>query len=339
MDAFATEPAKIRAEVFIETAARMNVRPAIVEKDFWVCWTLKRTVSLGDRIPGLIFKGGTSLSKAYGLIRRFSEDIDLSLDRHDLGFTGERDPALTLSGGKVRKALLDELEKMASAAVAGPVKTGLMAVMAEALGKAPDLELAENESQTLIFTYPASLPATASLPYVRPSVRLELGARSDHLPSEQRDVHPYIHAQFPDLLKAPKVTVKTLSAERTFWEKATILHMLHHMGPGKPLGDRMSRHYYDLAQLAGTEVRSKALNDLSLLNAVATHKSIFFRAAWANYGTARPPTLRLSPGEELKRVLKPDYASMSEMLFDEAEPFEDLLAKLGALERQINELA
>ncbi|GLQ22563.1 hypothetical protein GCM10007853_04370 [Algimonas ampicilliniresistens] len=91
----------------------MGVAPIIVEKDFWVCWTLKRVFSLQDMETGLIFKGGTSLSKAYGVIRRFSEDIDLSLDRRDLGFDGDRDPARDGLSNYRRKALLEELSKRA----------------------------------------------------------------------------------------------------------------------------------------------------------------------------------------------------------------------------------
>ena len=106
MDKFAAEPTEIRAELFTETAARMGVSPQIIEKDFWVCWTLRRVFSLEGPLPGLIFKSGTSLSKAYGLIERFSEDIDSRLDRHDLGFAGQRGSANPqLSGNKLKKLL------------------------------------------------------------------------------------------------------------------------------------------------------------------------------------------------------------------------------------------
>ena len=269
------------------------------------------------------------------MIRRFSEDVDLSLDRHDLGFTGERGPA-TATSSKVRKALLDELEQAAIRAITGPVKDTLADVMAEALGEFPDLAIADHDRQTLIFTYPACLPATAGLAYIRPSVRLELGARSDHLPTEQCDIPPYVHDQFPQLLSAPTISVKTLSAARTFWEKATILHMLHHRDSERPLGDRMSRHYYDLVQLARSQIKVKALGDVALLDAVAAHKSVFFRAVWANYESARPSTLRLCPGPELERALRADYASMNEMLFDEPDPFDKILEVLAALEKEIN---
>lgn len=336
MDAFARERPDIRADAFREAAARMNVQPIIIEKDFWVCWTLKRVFSLDDSIPGLIFKGGTSLSKAYAAIRRFSEDIDLSFDRHDLGFTGERDPAAAMSGIK-RKALLDELEAAAIAAVAGSVKDALVAAAGAALGADVDIRIAA-DPQTLLFAYPQSLRADDQLAYVRPAVRLEFGARSDHLPSEHRGIAPYLDSEIPDLIGEPTITVKTLAIERTFWEKATILHMLFHKEPDKPLGERMSRHYYDVVQLARSDVKKKALGNLDLLAAVAEHKAVFFKSAWASYDKARAPTLRLSPGPELEKALRTDYARMGEMLFDEAEPFDSLLKTLSELETEINAL-
>lgn len=337
MDAFAREPGDIRAEAFRETAARMNVQPAIVEKDFWVSWTLKRAFSLDKPIPSLIFKGGTSLSKVYGVIRRFSEDIDLSLDRHDLGFKGARDPLSEMSGA-ARKALLKELEETAAAAVAGPVKNALGEAIEHALGAEANLKVADDNAQTLLFTYPQSLSVDDQRAYLPPFVRLEFGARSDHLPFVDGEITPFIHAEFPELLNEPTIKVKTLAAERTFWEKATILHMLFHRDPEKPLGERMSRHYYDVVQLARSRVKDQALGDLKLLDAVAEHKSVFFKAAWANYEEAKPPTLKLSPHEALAKVVRRDYDQMDEMLFDEPEPFDDILKALAVLEAEINSL-
>lgn len=338
MDKFAAEPAKIRAELFTETAARMGVSPQIIEKDFWVCWTLRRVFSLEGSLPGLIFKGGTSLSKAYGLIERFSEDIDLSLDRRDLGFAGERDPANPYLSGNKRKKLLEDLSKTASALVQGDLKDQIQAVMQASLpDETIDLSVTDEDDQTLIFTYPASLDPSGMTPYVPPYVKLEFGARSDHLPAETCAIAPYAAEHFPDQFENPATEVKTLSAERTFWEKATILHMLYHQDDKKTLRKRMSRHYYDLAQLAQSDVKDTALANLDLLDEVALHKTRFFPAAWANYGEAKPPTLKLAPHDTLKQKLRQDYQAMNEMIFGEAPSFNAVMDVLKGLEREINQ--
>jgi hypothetical protein len=272
------------------------------------------------------------------VIGRFSEDIDLNLDRHDLGSTGDRDPASAMSK-KARKALLDELEQRAIEAINGPFKAALSEAMSEALGEPVYLETSDDDPQKLIFTYPASLPERAALPYVRSSVRPEFGARSDHLPADQRDIHPFVHEQYPDLLTEPRVSVKTLSAAQTFQEKATILHMFAHRDAAGPLGESMSRRYYDLAQIARSGTQPKALRDLKLLETLALHKSAFFRAAWAGYETARPPRLRLAPGPGLKGVLRSDYPQMAEMVFDTPEPFDGIVETIAALEAEINSIA
>lgn len=337
MDAFANETADVKAEAFRETAARMGIQPVIVEKDFWVCWTLKHVFSLDGQTPGLLFKGGTSLSKAYGAIRRFSEDIDLSLDRRDLGFSDERDPASDISNKK-RKSLLAELETAAVEAVAGPVASALKSAMSKSLKAEVELSVDDQDAQTLLFEYPPSLKPSEQSAYIKPAIRLEFGARSDRLPAEAREISSFVHEQFPDLISSPTVTVNTLAAERTFWEKATILHMLHHRDPDKPLGERMSRHYYDIVQLSKSAIKEKALANLGLLDAVAQHKAIFFKAAEANYEAARPPTLKLSPGAELEKALRADYSKMAEMLFDEPEPIDDLLKAIAELEAEVNAL-
>jgi len=309
----------------------------IIEKDFWVCWALKRVFSLSDFQAGLIFKGGTSLSKAYGAIHRFSEDIDLSIDRHDLGFVGDRDPASEDISNNQRKRLLDDLTDASSALVQRELRDQIIAAMQAAL---PDTEIeltvSEDDGQTLIFNYPASLPPPPGAAYLQDKVKLEFGARSDHLPAEPRTLSPYAAQQFPYEIPDATVNVKVLGAERTFWEKATILHMLHHMADNKDLAKNMSRHYYDLAELAKLEVRGKALTDLELLSDVALHKSRFFPAAWAKYGEAHPPTLRLSPKTELERKLRTDYRAMQEMIFGECPDFDEILVILEQLEKDIN---
>ena len=340
MDSFAKEDAEVRAEVFGEVAARKGVAPVIIEKDFWVCWALRRVFELADRLPAPLFKGGTSLSKGYGLIERFSEDVDISLDRHALGFADERDPACAELSGKVRKGLLKELKETADQYVGDELLHTLNDCFLIGLGaEVFSLSVDDDEAQTLLFSYPVGERRDdATLGYVKPVVRLEFGVRSDHDPSEKIQVTPYAAEEFPDLFEAPETIVKVLAAERTFWEKATILHALAHAAVDREPGERKSRHLYDLAQLARSDVRGRALQNLRLLTAVADHKNLFFRAASARYDLAKPGTLKLIPSEEVLSALEKDYRSMAEMFFAEPEPFDDVVECLTELEAEINGL-
>ena len=243
MDKFANEPVAIQKETFSEAAARMGVSPTIVEKDFWVCWALKRLFSLPDIGVGLIFKGGTSLSKGYNAISRFSEDVDISLDRRHFGFIDERDPANPKLSNNKRKKLLKELQTEAEQFITGDLLSKLNGEMGSALSRSFTLKPDSNEGQTLLFEYPEGLGGSAyGTGYVRPQVKLEFGARGAHLPAVIKNIVPYIYTEIPALIDEPTVSVNILGAERTFWEKATILHMLYYQDSGKRLGDRMSRH-------------------------------------------------------------------------------------------------
>lgn len=247
MDSFANEPPEQRAEAFQEAAAQLGFSQAIIEKDFWVCWSLDKLFALPSFGDHLIFKGGTSLSKAYDIIHRFSEDVDLSLDRARLGFTGDNDPENTdLTGGK-RKALLKGLQKVAEETVSGPLQSELNAAFDVHLEQGFQLSIDISDAQTLLFAYPSEQQNNASQGYVKPVIRFEFGARGVLLPAENLIIKPYLTDAFPDLLGSSETSAQVLGTERTFWEKAIILHMLCHQDPAKPLSDRMSRHYYDMA--------------------------------------------------------------------------------------------
>ncbi|WP_295453836.1 nucleotidyl transferase AbiEii/AbiGii toxin family protein [uncultured Pseudophaeobacter sp.] len=334
MDQFAKDTPEQRDEAFQEAAAQLGMSKAIIEKDFWVCWSLKQLFALPSFGDHMIFKGGTSLSKAYDVIHRFSEDVDLSLDRAQLGFEDDRDPENPeLSGGK-RKSLLQELQEVAEAEVSGPLMAETKAAFDADLDQGFSLTVDPGDAQTLLFAYPSLSDSVGG--YVKPIVRFEFGARGVHLPAEVREISPYVHQAFPDLLGSGGVDVKVLGVERTFWEKATILHMLYHQDPTKPLADRMSRHYYDMAQLIGHEAKGRAVGSLDLLEQVAHHKSVFFKAAWANYEDAKPGSLRLMPNAELAVALRRDYSGMREMIIGDAPGFDDILGAIEAFEAEIN---
>lgn len=338
MDEVARLPARERADLFTEAASRRGLVPAILEKDFWVCWMLKRIFTLPGRNPLLIFKGGTSLSKVYSAIRRFSEDIDLSFDRRDLGYRDERDPE-SASSKKKTQQLIQELVE----AVQEHIDTILLPRLDEVIevqlgpgGQTWALAKDAADPQAVVFRYPSSL-SHGGLTYINPVVRLELGARGDPWPTEQRPIKPYAAEEFPEIFQAPVCDVTVLAAERTFWEKATLLHTEYHRPPDKPTDERRSRHYYDLALLAETEYGQRALTQLDLLERVAKHKQVFFPAAWAKYEEARPGSLRLVPRKERLSRLDADYAKMAPMIFDQPPPrFEDLIARLDVLEKRIN---
>lgn len=336
MDSFANDTPKDRDEAFQQAAAQLGLSKSIVEKDFWVCWSLRKLFALPSFGEHLIFKGGTSLSKAYNAIYRFSEDVDLSLDRNLLGFTGSRDPeAAGLTGGE-RKDLLKELQRTAEQIIAGDLLTEIQLSFDASLEQDFTLVIDPHDAQTLLFTYPSLALAGGRSGYVQPIVRFEFGARGVAIPAEERVIAPYLHDAFPALLGNAQVTAKVLGIERTFWEKATILHMLFHQDTTKPLADRMSRHYYDMAMLIDHEAKGRAMANLPLLDLVAHHKSVFFKAAWARYDIAKVGSLRLMPSPEIEASLRKDYLGMQEMIIGKAPSFDDILGKIEAFEHELN---
>lgn len=343
MDKVAILSAADRAALFNETGAARGLANAIVEKDFWVCWTLKRLFGIqGDNSPGLVFKGGTSLSKAYGAIRRFSEDIDLSFDRTDLGYDGDRDPEAASSRKKADKLIGDlvaDVEKHIATVVLPRLTTAIARELGAAGEAAWTLTIESGNAQNLMFEYPRSLSDQdyTGFAYMSRRVKLEFGARGDPWPIEKREIMSYASEEFPDFFEAASCSVDVLSLRRTFWEKATALHAEHHRDLESPTPQYFSRHYYDLAMLADTDEGKKAMKDADLLKQVANHKSVFFRSAWASYETARAGTLRLSPHPDRISDLRADYRKMAPMMFDDPPPtFDDVLKRISVLEKTIN---
>ncbi|WP_026616814.1 nucleotidyl transferase AbiEii/AbiGii toxin family protein [Ensifer aridi] len=344
MDKVALLPAADRAALFGETGAGRGVANTIIEKDFWVCWTLKRLFGLhGKDAATLVFKGGTSLSKAFGAIRRFSEDIDLSFDRADLGYTGNRDPEKEGISKKQANKLIEALVSDVEQHIAEKLLPALRSAVVEQLGEPTkggwSLEIDAADAQTVNFHYPTALAAAEyeSMGYITPRVKLELGARGDPWPTEKRVIRPYAADDYPGFFEDPDTTVVVLSARRTFWEKATALHAEAHRPANSPTPQYFSRHYYDLAMLLATDEGKAAAADFELLAQVAKHKATFFRSGWASYDTARPGTLRLLPDENRIKDLRADYRAMAPMMFDDRPPpFDEILATIAALEETTN---
>jgi predicted nucleotidyltransferase component of viral defense system len=185
MDRMAVSSFEDRSLLFrkAEAISPLGFHAAIIEKDFWVCWTLRRLFEVLQFRPHLIFKGGTSLSKVYRAIDRFSEDVDLSLSRRDLGFADDHDPEQPGISKKEAKRRLEALVATCQTTVREKLVPELLRDFSTALGESNwSVELDPNDPQTILFSYPAS-EVSGALPYVRPVIRLEMGARSDDWPA------------------------------------------------------------------------------------------------------------------------------------------------------------
>jgi Nucleotidyl transferase AbiEii toxin, Type IV TA system len=336
---FVALPPERRALAFAQTAARMSASSVMVEKDFWVCWLLGLLFADAELAPHLVFQGGTSLSKVYGVIDRFSEDIDLSMSPAFVGadetvFEGlksraQRDVALarmqSQCGERTREFLIPRLE----------------ATIVEHLGKRQDRATwlrYEDEpiasSPVVHFEYPSA--EGGGFDYLRREVKLELGSLTDQRPTEQHAVRAWVVDDFPAAFMDWDCQVTALELPRTFWEKATILHAEHHRPNDQPMPDRYARHYSDMARLLGHAGAKAMLADRALCARVVAWKSRVFARQWARYDLARPGTFRLLPPAARLPALARDYSQMHAMFLQSPPEFDAVLEVLASAERTLN---
>jgi predicted nucleotidyltransferase component of viral defense system len=338
MDLFSLKANAERQTVFQEAAIRQNVTPIIIEKDFWVCWTLKRLYETKELGPYLTFKGGTSLSKAFHLIKRFSEDIDLTISRDAPYLNDGKNPMEEDLSGKERERRIKSLKSNAQSFVTAIALPKLIDAIQTKLGHSNGwkvlLDEQDPDKQTLLFQYPqASNIGLSNTSYIQPQVKLEFGARGETEPYESRTIQPYVSEIFPQLFEDACVTVSTLAIERSFWEKVTILHSLYH---GVKQRDRMSRHYYDVYMMEKSKIAEKALDNILLLEQVVRNKTLMFADTKASYHSAKIGSLRIIPNDEQLKPLKQDYQAMSEMFMDVPPSFEEIIEGLILLEQTLN---
>jgi hypothetical protein len=339
MDQFALLPASEKIAYLEAAAANHGIAPDVVEKDFWVCWVLKQIFQLEGIGAHLTFKGGTSLSKCYNAIQRFSEDIDIAIERKYLEHGKNIQPSLDESN-KENKRRIEELMALAQAAIHQQILPQLRQRIGEVLGHKGGWSIGPDPDdalgQTLLFVFPAAVTKSVN-EYIKPAVKIELGARADHWPAESVEIAPYVGGVLRDALAVQPVTVKVLSAERTFWEKAMILHRLYHSPDEKAISRRMSRHYYDLYAMEQVGIFEKAIQQDTLMKSVVDFNRLFFRYSWLNYDEAKRGSFRLVPkGEERLQSLKTDYRLMSPMFFQDPPTFDQIVIGLQKMEERIN---
>jgi hypothetical protein len=317
-------------------AVSRSGRPAhILEKDIWVVWTL-RVLFESAFAEHLVFKGGTSLSKVYKAIRRFSEDIDVTYDIRAFAPELVKDapealPPTRSQEGKWSSRIRKKLLAWVSDAALPLFEAQLKGSGAPAKARA--------EGENLIIQYE---PVVSGYGYVRPEVTVEFGARSTGEPADVQsvtcDAAPYVSE-----VLFPEASPRVMRIERTFWEKSTAIHV--YCRQGKLKGERFARHWYDIVRLDLEGHAARALEDRDLAQAVARHKSWFFAENDAageiiDYGAAVSGDLQLVPAGEALALLAADYAKMTEdgVLLDDAEPFEGIIERCRALQERANAL-
>lgn len=321
----------------LEAAASNLGRPAdLLEKDIWVVWALNALFE-SDFGGHLVFKGGTSLSKVYKAIDRFSEDVDVTYDIRRIIPDLIKDPhnpypANRSQAKKWTETVRERLSAWIEATVAPELRTKIQSE------KLPASVRLEND--VLILDYKA---VRGGHGYVRPTVLLEFGARSTGEPASQHSVVCDL-ADGVDGLSLPTAHPRVMAAERTFWEKATAIHAFCLRGTFRG-GDRYARHWYDLDCLDQIGIAQKAFEDRALAATVAEHKQHFFRETDTNgqvidYATAVAGSLSLVPAGEPLEALRQDYQKMIDagLMRSDAVGFDELMGKLADQQKRANEL-
>lgn len=332
-DAFLLLPVADRREA-LSVAADQSGRPVhLLEKDVWVVWALATLYgsALGEH---LVFKGGTSLSKAYGVIRRFSEDVDLTYDIRALAsdLVDGNGEALPKTRSE-QKRWSSEVRKRLPLWVAGAAQP----VIEDALAAQELVATIRVEGEKLFIDYEATAAGSG---YVAPSVMLEFGARSTGEPASLRDIACDASGLVEGVV-FPTARPRVMHAERTFWEKATAIHVF--CVQERLRSDRFARHWHDVLRLDEAGFAEAAFADRELANAVARHKGMFFAERAADrspidYVAAVNGGLRLVPGGDASKALQEDYGRMVEdgLLLDDAEPFEALMARCADIAARAN---
>ncbi len=323
-------PAEERQELFQNTAIKRGMNAAIVEKDFWVCITLDYLFHSSKWSDGFAFKGGTSLSKAYNAIERFSEDIDLILDWRILGY-GMNEPWEERSNTKQQKFIDDSNDRLFSY-LKDEFLPEFKAGIEKEIEQKVTVFIDEDDEGIVNFAYPSSYRDESILEVIR----LELGSLAAWTPTQIVYITPYVAEDYPELFTMKSTNVLTTTAERSFWEKATILHQEAFRPEGSIMPARYSRHYYDLYCMSKTEIKDNAVKQPELLEEVAKFKDKFYPRKWARYDLAKVGTLKLYPPAHSIQRLKDDYSQMKSMIYGYYPSFDEVLEGIKGLENEIN---
>ncbi len=316
-------PAQSKRLIFGQVASILGIRPEAVEKDAWVTLILRLLFS-SSLAPHLVFKGGTSLSKVYGIIERFSEDIDLNISRDFLGFEGD------LTKGQIRK-----LRRASHRFVAEDLENILRRQMEEFSISANALtflventRISDQDPEKMLVEYPSVYYRHS---YLRPKIVIEIGARALSEPYEERNIQSLIGSHFSGKkgINDEPFAVNVVIPEKTFLEKLILMHEEFTKPAEKIRYQRMSRHLYDIYKLWHTPYGPAALQDKNLFNNIIRHRSIFSPVKTTDYDALRINGLNFLPPPSFLKKYRNDYQEMKKsMIYGDAPGFDALIRAL-----------
>ncbi len=327
--AFLGLPPQDQRDAYLIGSEDLGRSATVLEKDVWVCWALDALFRCPG-MPDMAFTGGTSLSKIFEAITRFSEDIDITVDHKRLA--PDLDPYDPDTGSNQQQRDAEELDRLLCERSNDVVVPHLWALMAEVGLSADSLEVAEGGAE-LSIRYPHLVDDRDA--YYREGIKIKFGGHNMIEPNETHRVVPYM-AQAFDNFSFPAGEVSVLSPQRTFWEKVTLVHAESNR-PTFRNAQRSSRHWYDIAVLADHEIGRAALLDVELLRDVVRVKKRFYRTATARYDLCVQGRANLIPTHDGLALLRADYQEMVDaQMLDDPLPVDELVERVRRLQDEVN---
>lgn len=313
-----------RDNLFLNTSIETKMSVVVVEKDFWVCAVLNYLVNESQYKDYFIFKGGTSLSKCYDVIKRFSEDVDLVLKWDKIGFDDEE---VYKERSKNQDYIFEtKMNDKGADFIQNEIKKDLEENFASRI-EGVSIDSDPKDPMVLYVNYPASFESD----YIPQRVKLEIGPVASKTPTEIKEVEPYCYKTYYLNDKKP-FKVSIVSIKRTFWEKLLILYAECNRPADKKTPSRYSRHFYDIYMIYNSNYFQSVIDDLPLFEEVKAFKSKYYRTSWSNLENCRLSDIRIIPNEERLNDLAEDYKSMSDMFFSDKPSFNEIIKGLHELE-------
>lgn len=315
----------------VSTSPSVKRDAILLEKDIWICWALEFLFKMPNRLP-MAFKGGTSLSKAFRVIDRFSEDVDVTIDYKN--FNCDDPFAEGVSKTKIKNISL-QLKSMVTQHINEMIIPYFEKIISEQFNENHPRVTLGVDGETLHLHYPSVIEQKSG--YVTDSVRLEFGGRNITMPNEIQTISADISEYINDLL-FPSAKVIVLSPQKTFWEKITLIHYECNRPTLKESADRISRHWYDVSMLANHKIGKQALINHELLNEVIKVKKTFYDSGFARYDDCLNGKIHLVPNNEYLKLLEEDFNQMitHKMFYGEIPDFDKIINDLRKIEKNIN---